>query len=184
VRLSGARAMREAGVALVPDQRMENALIGEWDLRENLAMVHPEHAALGAGVLSRRREEAEAGRIMRLLNVKAHSSGQVLKTLSGGNKQKISIGKWLYGAEQRYKVMIFIEPTEGVDIGTKAEIYAEMRRLAGENVAVLIASSDLIEIETVADRVVPFFDHAARPELEKGQFSEAAFIAAMSGVAT
>jgi len=183
VRLTNARAMRDAGVALVPDQRMENALIGEWDLRENLSMVHPGHAAIGVGVLSRRREAAEAGRIMQLLNVKAHSSRQLLKTLSGGNKQKISIGKWLYGAEHRYKLMIFIEPTEGVDIGTKAEIYAEMRRLAGEGVGILIASSDLIEIETVADRVVPFFNQATGPEIQRSRFSEAAFIAAMSGVA-
>ena len=67
------RAMQQAGIALVPDHRMENALIGEWDLRENLGLVHPEHAAKG-GVLSRRREEAETGRVMRLLDVKAHSS--------------------------------------------------------------------------------------------------------------
>ncbi len=175
--------MRDAGVALVPDHRMENALIGEWSLRENLAMVHPQHAVVTTGVLSRRREEAEAQRVMRLMNVKAHSSAQELKTLSGGNKQKISIGKWLYGAQDRYKVMIFIEPTEGVDIGAKAEIYAEMRRLAGQGVGIVIASSDLIEIETMADRVVPFVDQTARPELARPQFSESAFIGAMSGVA-
>lgn len=175
--------MRDAGVALVPDHRMENALISEWDLRENLAMVHPQHAVVATGILSRRREEAEATRIMRLMKVKAHSSAQSLQTLSGGNKQKISIGKWLYGAEDRYQVMIFIEPTEGVDIGAKAEIYAEMRRLAGRGVAIIIASSDLIEIETMADRVVPFVDQTARTELARPQFSESAFITAMSGVA-
>ncbi|WP_368904796.1 sugar ABC transporter ATP-binding protein [Taklimakanibacter lacteus] len=181
VALHRARTMRDMGVALVPDHRMENALIGEWELRENLAMVHPQHAVLTTGVLSRRREESEAQRIMRLLNVKAHSSAQQLNTLSGGNKQKISIGKWLYGAGNRYKVMIFIEPTEGVDVGAKAEIYAEMRRLAGLGVAILIASSDLIEIETMADRVIPFVNQAAGPELTRAQFSESAFITAMSG---
>jgi ABC-type sugar transport system ATPase subunit len=161
---------------------MENALIGEWDLRENLGLVHPEHAATG-GVLFRRREEAETGRVMRLLNVKAHSSGQLLRTLSGGNKQKISVGKWIYGAEGRYRVMIFIEPTEGVDIGAKAEIYAEMRRLAAAGTAILLASSDLLEIETVADRVVPFVSLVPGPEIARGRFSEATFIAAISGAA-
>jgi len=183
VALGRAATLRDAGVALVPDHRMENALIGEWDLRENLAMVHPEHAALGAGILSRRREEAEAGRVMQLLAVKAHSSRQRLTTLSGGNKQKIAIGKWIYGAAGRYRVMIFIEPTEGVDVGTKSEIYAEMRRLADQGVAILIASSDLIEIETVADRVVPFHQLMTGPEIARPQFSEANFIAAMSGTA-
>src|SRR4029079_6330862 len=57
------RTMQQAGIALVPDHRMENALIGEWDLRETLGLVHPEHAATG-GVLSRSREEAETGRVM------------------------------------------------------------------------------------------------------------------------
>lgn len=182
-RFTGARTMRDHGIALVPDHRMEYALIADWDVRENLAMVHPQHAAVGVGVLSRRREEQEAGRVIRLLGVKAHSSRQVLRTLSGGNKQKVSIGKWLYGAEGLYRLMIFIEPTEGVDIGTKQEIYAQMRRLAGQGAAILIASSDLIEIETIADRVIPFYRLSAGLELKKAEFSEAAFIAAMSGIA-
>lgn len=176
-------AMQKAGIALVPDHRMENALIGEWTLRENLSMVHPHHASLGAGILSPAREEAEAARVMRLLNVKAFGSGQLLKTLSGGNKQKISLGKWLYGAEGRYRVLIFIEPTEGVDIGAKAEIYAEMRRLAARGVGILIASSDLLEIEQVAHRVIPFAHLRPGPELARPQFSESAFIAAISGTA-
>ncbi|MBL4928974.1 sugar ABC transporter ATP-binding protein [Fuscibacter oryzae] len=175
--------MQAAGIALVPDHRMEYALIGEWTVRENLAMVHPTHGALGAGVLSIRREEAEAQRVMKLLNVKAHGSGQLLKTLSGGNKQKISIGKWLYGAEGRYRVMIFIEPTEGVDIGAKAEIYAEMRRLAAEGVGIIIASSDLLEIESVAHRVIPFANQRPGPEIAQSGFSESTFIAAISGTA-
>jgi len=175
--------MQAAGIALVPDHRMEYALIGEWTLRENLAMVHPGHAAIGAGILSPGREEAESRRIMRLLNVKAHSSGQLLRTLSGGNKQKISIGKWLYGADGRYRVMIFIEPTEGVDIGAKAEIYAEMRRLAANGVGIVIASSDLLEIEALAHRVIPFHHLRPGPEIPGTGFSESAFIAAISGAA-
>lgn len=175
--------MQAAGLALVPDHRMENALIGEWNLRENLAMVHPSHGTIGAGILSIARENAEAGRVMRLLNVKAHGTGQSLKTLSGGNKQKISIGKWLYGADDRYRVMIFIEPTEGVDIGAKAEIYAEMRRLAAKGVGIILASSDLLEIQSVAHRVIPFANQRPGPEIAIGGFSESAFIAAISGTA-
>ncbi len=177
------RHMQAAGVALVPDHRMEYALIGEWTLRENLAMVHPQHGTLGAGVLSPRREELEARRVMSLLNVKAYSSRQTLRELSGGNKQKISIGKWLYGAADRYRVMIFIEPTEGVDIGAKSEIYAEMRRLAAQGVGILIASSDLLEIESVAHRVVPFVRKRPGPQIAARDFSESQFITAISGVA-
>lgn len=175
--------MQEAGVALVPDHRMEYALIGEWTLRENLAMVHPGHGTIAAGILSSRREETEARRVMRLMNVKAHSSGQKLRELSGGNKQKISIGKWLYGAENRYRVMIFIEPTEGVDIGAKAEIYAEMRRLSAQGVGIIIASSDLLEIRSVAHRVIPFVRQSPGQPIPAAEFSESTFITAISGAA-
>lgn len=174
------RDMLKAGIALIPDHRMENSLIGEWNVRETLAMVHTGHAAR-AGVLSIGREETETARVTKLLNIKAHSSSQQIRTLSGGNKQKASIGKWLYGGEGRYKLLIFIEPTEGVDIGAKAEIYAEMRRLAASGAAILIASSDLIEIETIADRVISFVNQEPAKELQRGQFSESAFISAMTG---
>ncbi|MDO5641337.1 MAG: sugar ABC transporter ATP-binding protein [Paracoccus sp. (in: a-proteobacteria)] len=177
------RRMQSAGIALVPDHRMEYALIGDWSLRENLSMVHPGHGTIGGGILSLRREEAEASRIMKLMNVKAHSSRQLLRELSGGNKQKISIGKWLYGASDRYRVMIFIEPTEGVDIGAKAEIYAEMRRLAAQGAGIIIASSDLLEIEAVTHRVIPFVRQRLGPEILAADFSENTFITAISGAA-
>lgn len=178
-----ARSMQKKGVALVPDHRMENSLIGDWNVRENLAMVHPFHAAIGgSGVLSVRREAREADRTMQLMNVKAHSRSQLVKDLSGGNKQKVSIGKWLYGADDHYRLMIFIEPTEGVDIGAKREIHAQMRRLADKGVAILVTSSDLIEIADVADRVIPFVNGAPGPQIERGAFSEAKLIAAMAGV--
>ncbi|MBK0021604.1 sugar ABC transporter ATP-binding protein [Brucella pseudogrignonensis] len=178
-----ARTMQKKGVALVPDHRMENALIGDWDVRENLAMVHPSYATLGGtGVLSMRREASEADRTMQLMNVKAHSRSQFVKDLSGGNKQKVSIGKWLYGADDHYRLMIFIEPTEGVDIGAKREIHAQMRRLAEKGIAILVTSSDLLEIADVADRVIPFVNGKPGPQIERSIFSEAKFIAAMAGV--
>ena len=177
-----ARAMQRQGIAFIPDRRMENALIGEWDLRENLAMVHPEHAAMGrSGILKRRTEAVEADRIKKLLNVKASSQYQLLKNLSGGNKQKVSIGKWLYGARERYRLMIFVQPTEGVDIGAKLEIHAHMRRLAERGVAILIASSDLLEVEIVANRAVAFVDGRPVEEIPRERFSESAFISAISG---
>lgn len=177
-----ARTMRKKGVALVPDHRMENALIGDWDVRENLAMVHPSYAVLaGTGILSMRREASEADRTMQLMNVKAHSRSQFVKDLSGGNKQKVSIGKWLYGADDHYRLMIFIEPTEGVDIGAKREIHAQMQRLAEKGIAILVTSSDLLEIADVADRVIPFVNGKPGPQIERSAFSEAKFIAAMAG---
>ncbi|MDX3926207.1 MAG: sugar ABC transporter ATP-binding protein [Shinella sp.] len=177
------RSMQKRGVAFIPDQRMENSLIGEWDVRENLAMVHPQHAAIGGiGILSPSREKQEAASVMSLLNVKAHSSAQMIKNLSGGNKQKVSIGKWLYGADDRYSLMIFVEPTEGVDIGAKREIHAQLKRLAAQGAAIIVTSSDLLEIAEVADRVVPFVNGRAGDAIESPDFSEQRFISAMAGV--
>ena len=177
------RQMQNHGVAFIPDHRMENALTAEGTIRENISVVHPE-AGKTFGFLSPAKEETEARRIMGELNVKASGSAQTVKTLSGGNKQKISLGKWLYGAEDRYKVMIFIEPTEGVDVGAKQEIYGHIRRLAESGVAIIVASSDLLEIEQIAHRVVPFAGGRPGPDIQSNDYSEARFIAAMTGEKT
>ncbi|MDQ0510048.1 sugar ABC transporter ATP-binding protein [Ancylobacter amanitiformis] len=177
-----AHEMRRRGVAFVPDHRMIHSLIGEWSARENLAMVHPEAGAYRAfGILSPRRESTEARAVMGRLSVKASSTEQVVGELSGGNKQKISIGKWLYGAKGRYRLMIFVEPTEGVDIGAKREIHDLLRGLAAEGTAILVASSDLIEIADLSTRVVSFVNGQALGDLAWPNFSEQSFIAAMSG---
>ena len=180
VRDPSPRQMQGLGMAFIPDHRMENALTAQGTIRENMSVVHPE-AGKSFGFLSPAKEEAEAQRIMGDLNVKASGSGQTVTTLSGGNKQKISLGKWLYGARDRYKVMIFIEPTEGVDVGAKQEIYGHIRRLAEGGVAIIVASSDLLEIEQIAHRVVPFAGGRPGPDIHSQDYSEARFIAAMTG---
>ena len=119
---------------------------------------------------------------MKRINLKAQSSAQLVKDLSGGNKQKVSIGKWLYGADDRYGLMIFVEPTEGVDIGAKREIHAQIRRLAVQGAAIIVTSSDLMEVAEVADRVIPFVNGRAGGEIARPDFSENRFISAMAGV--
>lgn len=178
----GVRAMQRAGVAFVPDQRMEYALSGEGSVVENMTMVHPDFATQG-GILRRRRERAETSRVIDLLNIKTPGQGQLIKNLSGGNKQKVSIGKWLYGAGDRYRVLIFIEPTEGVDIGTKREIHAHMHRLAAGGAGIVIASSDLGEIAQVCHRAIPFVHGRIGEAIGAEDFSEGRFIAAISGEA-
>ena len=77
--------------------------------------------------------------------------------------------------------MIFVEPTEGVDVGAKQEIYGQIRQLAAQGMAVIIASSDLVEIEQIADRVVPFVNGQPGSIIERADFSEAHFITSMTG---
>lgn len=183
IRSVDARSMKRRGVAFIPDQRMENSLIGDWDVRENLAMVHPRRGAHGAtGILSRSKEIRESEKVMSLFNIKAHSPRQLVRSLSGGNKQKVSIGKWLYGVDGPYCLMIFVEPTEGVDIGAKREIHNQIRRLAADGAAVIVTSSDLMEIADLADRVIPFVRGRAGAVIERAEFSEQRFISAMAGI--
>jgi ribose transport system ATP-binding protein len=174
------RVMNNSGMGFVPDNRMENALLAEGTIRENLSLVHPE-AGLRAGLLSPTKERAESRRVIGELSIRANSTGQTIKTLSGGNKQKVSLGKWLYGAADRYRLLIFIEPTEGVDIGAKQEIYKHIRGLAESGVAVIVASSDLLEIEKITHKVVPFSGGIPGKEIQSNDYSEARFIAAMTG---
>jgi ABC-type sugar transport system ATPase subunit len=176
------RLMQRLGMGFVPDHRMENALIAEGTITENLSMVHPQ-AGLQAGLLSPARELREARRVMGLLNVRAHGAGQTVKTLSGGNKQKVSLGKWLYGARDRYRVLLFIEPAEGVDVGAKQEIYGHIRSFAESGVAIVIASSDLLEIEQVTHRAIAFAGGSPVQEIQAQDYSEARFITAMAGEA-
>ncbi len=176
------RDIQRSGVAFVPDHRMENALMGDSSVAENLSLVHSDFCS-SRGILSLAAEKSEVARVVDLLNIKLSSPNQLVRELSGGNKQKVSLGKWLFGAAGRYQVMIFIEPTEGVDIGAKQEIYRQIRALAEQGVGILIASSDLLEIETVTQRVVPFVHGRPGKSIMANEFSEARFIDALTGEA-
>lgn len=182
VRRPGPRTLQRLGVGFVPDHRMENALLPDGTIAENLSLVHPE-AGRARGFLSRRREGRASAAVMESLNVRATGPQQVVKTLSGGNKQKVSLGKWLYGAGDHYRALIFLEPTEGVDIGAKEEIYEHLRRFAEAGVAVLLASSDLLEIEQVTHRTIPFVGGRPGPALHADSYSEETFIRSMAAVA-
>lgn len=178
----GPRTLQRLGIGFVPDHRMENALLPDGTVAENLSLVHPE-AGRARGFLSRRRESRESAAVMGSLNIRATGPQQVVKTLSGGNKQKVSLGKWLYGAGDHYRVLLFLEPTEGIDIGAKEEIYGQIRRFAEAGVAILLASSDLLEIEQVTHRTIPFVDGRPGPAIPASAYSEETFIRAMAAAA-
>ncbi|SDJ22132.1 ABC transporter [Aliiruegeria lutimaris] len=176
------RELQRLGVGFVPDSRMENALTAEGTISENLSLVHPE-AGKSGGLLWPRLEGQESRRVMDQLNIRATGPRQTIKTLSGGNKQKASLGKWMYGATDRYKVLIFVEPTEGVDVGAKREIYGHIRQFSERGVAVIVATSDLLEVQQITHRVIPFVAGRPGPEIPAEDYSEQRFIDAMAGEA-
>jgi ribose transport system ATP-binding protein len=147
--IRGPEAAIRQGVFLVPEDRRVAGLVVDFSIRENVSLP-----ALGRyarhGILSERRERQGAAAICTELRVKAPSIEVRAATLSGGNQQKVVLAKWLALGP---KVLIVDEPTRGIDVGAKAEIYRLLRTLAGEGVAIVMISSDMEEILNVSDRI-------------------------------
>lgn len=139
----------QSGVYLVPEDRRHAGLLIDIPIRENVTLPALERYSQ-AGLVSHGREHAAATTVCQKLNVKAGSVDVRAGNLSGGNQQKVVLAKWL---SLNPKVMIFDEPTRGIDVGAKAEIYDLMRGLAESGVAVLMISSDMEEVLNVSDRV-------------------------------
>lgn len=149
-RLTSPRAAMAAGVALVPEDRKRAGLVLSMSVQENLAMASWRRIAV-RGVRRPAREQQATNRVARDLAIRAASLDAAASTLSGGNQQKIAIGKWLLNEPS---VLILDEPTRGVDVGAKAEIYGLIEELAGNGMGVLIISSELLEVMRLAHRVV------------------------------
>jgi ribose transport system ATP-binding protein len=129
-------------------------VIGAMSVRENITL--PNLAAFTRlGLVNRRAEAAAAREIVANLTVKATSIDAAVDTLSGGNQQKVVLGRWLALGP---RAILFDEPTQGVDVGAKAEIHRLIRRLADEGAAVVLISSDLEEIVAECDRVAVMHD--------------------------
>lgn len=145
---SPAQAMAR-GIGFVPEDRHRDGLALGMAVRENLMMT-----TLGrfvrAGLMQRRRIGQSVAALIAALNIQPPRPGQIVGRLSGGNQQKVLIGKWLARAPE---VLILDEPTVGVDVGAKAEIYALLRAARDRGTAVLVVSSDLEEVTTLADRI-------------------------------
>ena len=146
-------AIRE-GICLVPEDRRRCGVIAAMSVRENVTLpVLATYARFG--LVGRAAEAAAVQRIMGMLTVKAASTETPVATLSGGNQQKVVLGKWL---ALRPRVILFDEPTQGVDVGAKAEIHRLIRGLADEGAAVVLISSDIEEIVAESDRVAVMHD--------------------------
>ena len=137
------------GVYLIPEDRRRAGLITEDVIRQNITLPALSRYAT-AGLIARDRERRVAINVCDKLNVKAPSIEMKAGNLSGGNQQKVVLAKWL---SLDPRVLIFDEPTRGIDVGAKAEIYELMRQLAKSGVAILMISSDMEEVLNISDRV-------------------------------
>ena len=146
------RSPRDAiqnGIYLAPEDRRRSGLIVDMTIRDNITMPVLTRYAPG-GLIQQGREQSVAQAASKALRVKTPSVDFLARNLSGGNQQKVVLAKWL---TLEPKVMIFDEPTRGIDVGAKAEIYDLMRGLAKEGVCVLMISSDMEEVLGQSDRI-------------------------------
>jgi ribose transport system ATP-binding protein len=143
-------AAMEAGIGLVPEDRKGQGLVLDASVEENLGLVTMRAATRG-GLVDLKGQREAAARIAEQLGVRMAGLGQHVRTLSGGNQQKVVIGKWLLADT---KVLILDEPTRGIDVGAKVEIYQLINELTAAGAAVLMISSDLPEVLGMSDRVL------------------------------
>ena len=168
LRLRNAADAVKAGVFLVPEDRKGAGLLLDLSVAENISLPNLKAHARGA-LVSRQSERAQAERSRAELSIKAPGVTTRTGSLSGGNQQKVVLAKWL---AMQPRVMIFDEPTRGIDIGAKSEIYRLMRGLADSGVAVLMISSDMEEVIGVSDRVAVMHEGRISGMLERDRFSE------------
>ena len=170
------RAAIAAGLALVPEDRKGLGLFLDWGVVENVSLAVL--SRLGARGRLERAAEAELARgLAERLRLKA-APGQPVGLLSGGNQQKVVLGKWLASAP---RVLLLDEPTRGIDVGARAEIYQALERLAAEGVAILFVSSEMEEVLTLADRVLVLHEGALAGALARDELGEEAVMDLATG---
>jgi ribose transport system ATP-binding protein len=138
------------GIALIPESRKSEGLALLRSVGDNL-VVSALRKLFPSGLFDQRRAQRTSDGLIRQLRIATPSARQIVGLLSGGNQQKVVIGKWLAAGS---KLFIFDEPTRGIDIGAKAEIYALVRELTEQGLAVVLVSSELPELIGLADRIL------------------------------
>ena len=139
----------EDGVAYATEDRKANGLILIQDVKQNITLANLEQIAT-RGIVDDNAEVKAADAYKTALNIKTPSLEQMLYNLSGGNQQKVSVAKWLF---VKPKILILDEPTRGIDVGAKYEIYQIMNRLVSEGMSIIMISSELPEVLGMSDRV-------------------------------
>jgi ribose transport system ATP-binding protein len=164
---------RDVGMAFIPEDRKTEGLILPMSVRDNLSFAAIEQFS-HFGLIDRGTEKAAIDRIIRLLQIRCDGIEGPAGDLSGGNQQKIVIGKWLM---TKPRIILLNDPTRGVDVGTKQEFYHRVRWLADEGAAILFYSTDYDELVGCCDKVLVFYDGAVVRVLEGAAITERDLVA-------
>ncbi|NOU96337.1 ATP-binding cassette domain-containing protein [Paenibacillus sp. LMG 31456] len=176
--LSGPKSAIDAGIALVPEDRKNEGLLLTRSVKENLTLMTLGHRQ-SMGIIRADMEGTEVQRLIQLLNIKTPHPDLEVGGLSGGNQQKVVIGK---AVMTEAAVLLLADPTRGIDIGTKAEIYQLMRNLADDGISLLFYSTELPELVGVCDRVAVFKQGRISAMLHGSSITEHHIINAALGI--
>jgi ribose transport system ATP-binding protein len=166
-----------AGIGLVPEDRNLNGLIVEMAVEENITLVGLNHYQK-MKMIQFKMVRSIAREMVKKLDIRLRNIYQVVESLSGGNQQKVVLAKWL---SLKPKVMLLDEPTRGIDVVAKEEIYRLIERLVSQGIATLVISSEMQEVLGIADRILVVYDGEIKGELRKEQASEEAVINLATG---
>jgi ribose transport system ATP-binding protein len=163
----------DIGMALIPEDRKTEGLMLPMSVRENLSFAALDRMST-AGVIDRGRQQSLVDRMMALLAIKSFGVDAAVSSLSGGNQQKVVIAKWLI---RQPRILLLSDPTRGIDVGTKQEIYQLLRRLADEGAAIVFYSTDYDELIGCCDRVLVLYEGRIKKELAGSEITEQNLIA-------
>ena len=169
VRITGPKDAIKNGIVLAPEDRKKDGLCTKLSIRQNLALPNLDLVCDRAGVISSKKEDALCKKAVVDLKIKTANLEVDAATLSGGNQQKVVVGKWL---ARNSRVVIFDEPTRGIDIGAKVEIYNLMNELKKQGIAVMFVSSEMPEVMGIADRIIVMCDGRITGEVDAKNTSQ------------
>ena len=157
------------GIALIPEDRKQQGLFLNMSVKDNISFVYAPRITNVLGLINRNKVEEACRQQIEKLTVKTPTMRQLVKNLSGGNQQKVILGKWLL---MNCDTIIFDEPTRGIDVGAKQEIYELINELARQGKAVILISSELPELMGMSDRVIVMAEGRISGELKKEQIHQ------------
>jgi ABC-type sugar transport system ATPase subunit len=174
------RTAVRAGMAFMSDSRKEEGIFPDMSVRTNVtaAALHAVRRWFKAPVLSARRERALAADSTRRTNVDAGVLSRPIRLLSGGNQQKAIVARWL---SRGARVLVCLEPTRGVDVGARLEIYRQLDALAAEGRALVVVSTDILEVLALCDRIITICRGEITATIARERASERAVALAMQG---
>ncbi len=168
---------KRAGFGYLPSNRKENAIIKDLSVQENMTIVTLEDCTSGPTLL-RKKELKIAEDFKKRLGIKVEHFGNLITSLSGGNQQKVVLSKWL---NAKPDIMILSNPTQGVDVGAKNEIYSLIMDLAKEGMSIIVTSGEVQEILRLCDRVLVMYHGELKGELDRHEITEEAIMILSTG---